>query len=126
MNSEEPSRIGKRWITEEDDQLCQEIADNKTYEEIALNHRRTLCGVKSRVITNIMYPKYKNENISFDDLSSLYNIEIDLVEKYIKKMQPSLINNKNKEIENMIEYRLMMIEQRLDYIFNILNRIHQE
>ena len=126
MNSEEPSRIGKRWTTEEDDQLCQEIADNKTYEEIALNHRRTLCGVKSRVITNIMYPKYKNENISFDDLSSLYNIEIDLVEKYIKKMQPSLINNKNKEIENMIEYRLMMIEQRLDYIFNILNRIHQE
>jgi hypothetical protein len=117
MNSEEPSRIGKRWTTEEDNQLCQEIA---------LNHRRTLCGVKSRVITNIMYPKYKNENISFDDLSSLYNIEIDLVEKYIKKMQPSLINNKNKEIENMIEYRLMMIEQRLDYIFNILNRIHQE
>jgi len=118
-NDENTSRIGKRWTTEEDDQLCQEIEENKTYDEIALNHKRTLCGIKSRVITNIMYPKYKNDNITIDELSKLYKIDVTLIEKYIQKLETPSIKRPSKK-EDIIEYRLMMIEQKLDTILNAI------
>ena len=118
-NDENTSRIGKRWTTEEDDQLCQEIEENKTYDEIALNHKRTLCGIKSRVITNIMYPKYKNDNITIDELSELYKIDVTLIEKYIQKLETPSIKRPSKK-EDIIEYRLMMIEQKLDTILNAI------
>jgi hypothetical protein len=116
-NDDNTSRIGKRWTTEEDDQLCQEIEENKTYDEIALSHKRTLCGIKSRVITNIMYPKYKNDNITIDELSELYKIDVTLIEKYIQKLETPSIKKPSKK-EDIIEYRLMMIEQKLDTILN--------
>jgi len=38
-NNEETSRIGKKWLQEEDEELIKEIIDKKSYEEIALNHK---------------------------------------------------------------------------------------
>jgi len=125
MDNEETSRVGKKWTVEENDNLCQELADNKTYEEIALIHKRTIIGIKSRVVTNILYPKYKNDNITIEDLSTLYNIEPEIIEKYINKMEsPNKKTKKTGEKENIIEYRLMMIEQKLDYLTNIMNAIY--
>lgn len=125
MDNEETSRVGKKWTVEENDNLCQELADNKTYEEIALIHKRTIIGIKSRVVTNILYPKYKNDNITIEDLSTLYNIEPEIIEKYINKMEsPNKKTKKTDEKENIIEYRLMMIEQKLDYLTNIMNAIY--
>lgn len=123
MDTEETSRVGKRWTKDEDTNLCQEIAENKSYEDIALIHKRTVTGIKSRVVTNIIYPKYKNDNISIIDLSSLYNIEPELIEKYIQKLEIPIVKKKEQN-ENIIEYRLMMIEQKLDYITNIMNTIY--
>jgi len=119
MDITETSRAGIRWTKDEDNNLCQEIAENKSYEEIALIHKRTVTGIKSRVVTNIIFPKYKNENISIIDLSSSYNIEPAIIEKYIKKLEPH-----TDKKENIIEYRLMMVEQKLDYITSILNAIY--
>uniref|UniRef100_A0A6C0LGY7 Uncharacterized protein n=1 Tax=viral metagenome TaxID=1070528 RepID=A0A6C0LGY7_9ZZZZ len=125
MDNEETSRVGKKWTVEENDNLCQELADNKTYEEIALIHKRTIIGIKSRVVTNILYPKYKHDNITIEDLSTLYNIEQEIIEKYINKMEsPNKKTKKTDEKENIIEYRLMMIEQKLDYLTNIMNAIY--
>jgi hypothetical protein len=133
MDNEETSRVGKKWTVEENDNLCQELADNKTYEEIALIHKRTIIGIKSRVVTNILYPKYKtdnanynaNDNITIEDLSTLYNIEPEIIERYITKMEsPNKKTKKTDEKENIIEYRLMMIEQKLDYLTNIMNAIY--
>ncbi len=45
-NNEETSRAGSKWLQEEDDLLLQEIIHN---DEIALNHKRTVTGIKSRV-----------------------------------------------------------------------------
>ena len=43
------SRSFNKWSPEEDTKLIQEIIDDKTFEEIALEHKRTVLAIKSRV-----------------------------------------------------------------------------
>lgn len=43
------SRTYKRWATEEEAKFVQSIIDKKTFEEIALEHKRTITAVKSRL-----------------------------------------------------------------------------
>ena len=86
-NEEKISRVGKKWVDEEDAILIEEITNRIPLEDIALEHKRTIVGIKSRIISKIMYPKYKNDNVSMDDLSIEYNIEKKLVEKYINKLE---------------------------------------
>ena len=86
-NEEKISRVGKKWVDEEDAILIEEITNKIPLEDIALEHKRTIIGIKSRIISKIMYPKYKNDNVSMDDLSIEYNIEKELVEKYINKLE---------------------------------------
>jgi hypothetical protein len=142
-NKEETSRVGAKWLQEEDDELMREISDKKTYEEIALNHKRTIGGIKSRVINNILYLQYKNKSKTIDELSSEYNIEIDLVIKYINKMEirdsrqtnalqyidkiqdkKSNVSNVNIELlyEKIIslETKILAIEGKLDSIIYLI------
>lgn len=115
-----------KWLKDEDDKLLSEILEHKTYDDIALEHKRTITAIKSRVITNIIYPKYKENNTNIDELSLEYNIENELITKYINKMDTNIsIKNSienNKKIINpskeSIENRLKSIEDKLDYIIN--------
>jgi len=43
------SRSFNKWSPEEDTKLIQEIIDDKSFEEIALEHKRTVIAIKSRV-----------------------------------------------------------------------------
>jgi hypothetical protein len=142
-NNEETSRVGKKWLQEEDEELMREISDKKTFEEIALNHKRTIGGIKSRVISNILYLQYKNKSKTIDELSSEYNIEIDLVIKYINKMeirdsqqtnalqyidkiQDKKSNDSNVNIELLydkiksLETKILTIEEKLDSIIYLI------
>jgi hypothetical protein len=142
-NNEETSRVGKKWLQEEDEELMREISDKKTFEEIALNHKRTIGGIKSRVISNILYLQYKNKSKTIDELSSEYNIEIDLVIKYINKMeirdsqltnalqyidkiQDKKSNDSNVNIELLydkiksLETKILAIEGKLDSIIYLI------
>jgi hypothetical protein len=85
--NEETSRIGAKWSNEEVEELMKELIDKKSYEEIALNHKRTIGGIKSRVICLILYLQYKDKSKTIEELSLEYNIENDLVLKYINKMK---------------------------------------
>ena len=58
---EETMNVGTKWTIEEDNKLVQEITDNKTYEEIALEHKRTAYSIQLRVISRIIYPKIKDD-----------------------------------------------------------------
>jgi hypothetical protein len=42
-SNDETSNVGKKWTIEEDIKLLEEFTENKTYEEIALEHKRTVC-----------------------------------------------------------------------------------
>ena len=85
MSKEDNSRIGKKWLIEEDEELIKEIEDKLTFEEIALKHKRTITGIKARVISHIIYPKIMNDNIDINELSIKYNIDKDIIIKYINK-----------------------------------------
>jgi len=145
-NNEETSRVGTKWSPEENDRLVQEIYNKKSFEDIALIHKRTITGIKSHVISHILYKQYKDENKSIDDLSSEYNIEKYLVEKYINKID---INNaikksieknnsncskKSDEVKpktNMkllfekiatIETKMLTVEQKLNFIISFMSK----
>jgi hypothetical protein len=117
------SRVGVRWFPDEDEKLLQEINENKTFEEIALEHKRTITGIKARVISQIIYSKYKNENKDIDDLSNEFKINNEMINKYINK-----IEKKNKDIDKGIDKDidkydddiLNRIEKKLDKILSYL------
>lgn len=145
-NNEETSRAGNKWLPEEDDKLVQEISDKKSLEDISLEHKRTITGIKSRVISQIIYKQYKDGNKSIDDLSSEYNIEKDLVDKYINKIETNNAikksvaqNNSDKKEETIeskpktnrkllfekitsLETKILTIEQKLDFIISIISK----
>lgn len=114
-DEEKISRVGKKWVEEEDAILIEEITNKIPLEDIALEHKRTIVGIKSRIISKIMYPKYKNDNVSMNDLAIEYNIEKELVEKYINKIeersQNKKISNVSKVDDNKIEEKSQMIMQ---------------
>ena len=142
-NNEETSRVGKKWLQEEDEELMRELSDKKTFEEIALNHKRTIGGIKSRVISNILYLQYKNKSKTIEELSSEYNIEIDLVIKYINKLEIrdsqqtnalqyiDKIQDKKSNVSNVniellydkiksLETKILAIEGKLDSIIYLI------
>jgi hypothetical protein len=142
-NNEETSRVGKKWLQEEDEELMRELTDKKTFEEIALNHKRTIGGIKSRVISNILYLQYKNKSKTIEELSSEYNIEIDLVIKYINKLEIrdsqqtnalqyiDKIQDKKSNVSNVniellydkiksLETKILAIEGKLDSIIYLI------
>lgn len=133
--NEERSRVGSKWSSEEDDKLLKEFTDKKTFDEIALEHKRTIGGIKSRIISHILYTEYKDGTKTIDDLSQEYNIETDLLNKYINKLE-----NKNnvviksyeekpktkrillfEKIESL-ETKILIIEQKLDTIINLISK----
>ena len=120
--NEETSRAGSKWLQEEDDMLLKEII-HKTYEEIALNHKRTVTGIKSRVISHIIYPIYKKGDKNINELSNEYNIDKETIEKYINKNEKKQDNIENKNFENLIllklsslEYKLLTLEEKINYL----------
>lgn len=132
--NEETLNAGNKWLPEEDEKLIQEITNKISFEDIALEHKRTITAIKSRVISHILYTQYKNENKTIDDLSVEYNIEKYLIEKYINKLDT---NNsikksvdKNKQYNNIklkINEKLLLdkihtIEQKLDFIISIISK----
>jgi hypothetical protein len=61
------SRSCERWSIEEEAKLVQSVIDKKTFEEIALEHKRTITAVKTRLYN---YKVKFNRNI----LRNLVNI----------------------------------------------------
>ncbi len=128
---EETSNVGKKWTIEEDEKLVQEIKDKKSYEEIALEHKRTITGIKSRVISNIIYPLYKDvdeeqQEINIQEISTEYKIDDWMIIKYMKKMKTKperkikeikekTNDNDNDNNKRLFEY-LQLLERKMDDI----------
>jgi hypothetical protein len=127
------SRVGNKWSPEEDYKLLIEISDNKSFEDIALEHKRTIIGIKARVISHILYSQYKDENKTIEELSSIYNIEKNIIEKYIKIIENN--NATKKSIENFkfekyydiygVKTNVGMLLEKITSIKNKINDIEQ-
>ena len=89
--------VGTKWTIEEDNKLVQEITDNKTYEEIALEHKRTVYSIQLRVISRIIYPKIKDDvEIDMEKVALEYNISTKELLYNINKLKMKATENKDK------------------------------
>ena len=94
---EETMNVGTKWTIEEDNKLVQEITDNKTYEEIALEHKRTVYSIQLRVISRIIYPKIKDDlEIDMEKVALEYNIRTKELLYNINKLKMKATENKDK------------------------------
>jgi hypothetical protein len=86
-DNEETMNVGKKWTIEEDIKLAQEIAENKTFEEIAKEHKRTANSIQLRVISHIIYPKIKdNLDVNMEEVALEYNVDTSQLIRHINKI----------------------------------------
>ena len=96
-SNDETSNVGKKWTIEEDIKLLEEFAENKTYEEIALEHKRTAYSIQLRVISRIIYPKIKDDvEIDMEKVALEYNISTKELLYNINKLKMKATENKDK------------------------------
>jgi hypothetical protein len=130
-NNDETSNAGTKWTIEEDNKLVQEIADNKTYEEISLEHKRTIQSIKSRVISHIIYPKIKNDiEIDIEDLVLKYKLDEEQITRHLNKIKnKELIKNNSdnelKKIQKPINNDEITTKQIFEYLKQLDNKINE-
>lgn len=120
----ETSRIGIKWTDEEDLQLKDELKNKIPYEQIALQHQRTVIGIKSRIVSSIILPLHQ-KGMSINHLSTEYNIEESIITKYLEKSQvyPNK-NNKNPDSKmNIIIDKMTSLENRINELNGKLDMI---
>ena len=95
--NDETLNAGKKWTIEEDIKLLEEFTENKTYEEIALEHKRTVYSIQLRVISRIIYPKIKDDvEIDMEKVVLEYNISTKELLYNINKLKMKATENKDK------------------------------
>lgn len=120
-SKDETLNVGTRWTIEEDNRLVQEIKENKTYEEIALEHKRTVHGIHCRVISHIIYPKIKDEDSDMDLISLEYKIDDSLLLRQINKIKmKGTVNKKSKDNDDIPTNK-----QILEYLIMLDNKINE-
>ena len=87
-SEDDTMNVGKKWAKEEDNKLLEEITDNKTYKEIALEHKRTVYSIQLRVISRIIYPKIKDDlDVDMEQIALEYNINTKEILYNINKLK---------------------------------------
>jgi hypothetical protein len=129
--NDETSNVGTRWTIEEDKRLVEEIIENKTYEEIALEHKRTVFGIKLRVISHIIYPKIKdavattNEYADMEALSLEYKIDTSQLIRQIDKLRMKETVKKEKQKPKPINDDMPTNKEILEYLKQLDNKINE-
>jgi len=130
-NNDETSNAGNKWTIEEDNKLIQEITDDKTYEEISLEHKRTIQSIKSRVISHIIYPKIKDDiEIDIEDLVLEYKLDEEQITRHLNKIKnKELIKNNSdnelKKIQKPINNDEITNKQIFEYLKQLDNKINE-
>ena len=132
-NNDDTSNVGTKWTIEEDNKLAQEFLENKTYDEIALEHKRTVYGIVLRVISRIIYPKIKDVDTDIDivkHLSLEYRVDSSQLTRYINKIKIKETENKDKSIKKPkqkdVEPTNKQILEYLQKIDSKLNEINSK
>jgi len=121
---EDKSRVGTKWLEEEDNELKKELEEHKLdYEQIAIKHKRNVSGIEARVISHIIYPKYLNENIDLETLSNYYDIDINIIKRRIAKIEMKPMKERTKE---RTKEGLEGINQKLDIIIDLIKKLVKE
>lgn len=136
--NDETSNVGTKWTIEEDTKLVQEITENKTYEEIALEHKRTVLGIKLRGISHIIYPKIKDaatavadaadvaiSDMDMEELALEYKIDTSQLIRHINKLKMKGIAKKEKQKPKSINDDMPTNKEILEYLKQLDNKINE-
>ena len=136
--NDETSNVGTKWTIEEDTKLVQEITENKTYEEIALEHKRSVHGIKLRVISHIIYPKIKDaatavadaadvaiSDMDMEELALEYKIDTSQLIRHINKLKMKGIAKKEKQKPKSINDDMPTNKEILEYLKQLDNKINE-
>lgn len=107
--------IGNIWTKDEEMQLYEEIADNKTIQEISKIHGRTVKAIEMRI--DFIIRKKHEENYTINSLSKLFN----KTEQEIK----SILQKEPKKLDPLNE-KLIQIEEKINSIEKMLIKIYKK
>jgi hypothetical protein len=135
-SNDETSNVGTKWTIDEDTKLVEEIIENKTYEEIALEHKRTVLGIKLRVISHIIYPKIKyadnatnanatDEDADMEALALEYKINTSQLIRQIDKLRMKETVKKEKQKPKPINDDMPTNKEILEYLKQLDNKINE-
>jgi len=74
-----------RWTKQEDEQLLSELSQCLHKKLIALNHKRTVGGIRCRIF-KLAYIDYKNGN-TIENICSKFNLSLHDFDKYLNKKE---------------------------------------
>jgi len=127
QDNTETSNHGKKWNIEDDLKLIKYMEENKSYEDIAIDFKRTIGSIKSRVLDKIIFKEYNDDNV--EELATKYCYDVEYLKKcleYKKKICDEKHNPKEEKVqkpkvikEDLLEqimYRLVIIEKRLELL----------
>jgi Mor family transcriptional regulator len=127
QDNAETSNHGKKWNIEDDLKLIKYMEENKSYEDIAIDFKRTIGSIKSRVLDKIIFLEYNDDNV--EELAKKYCYDVEYLKKcleYKKKICDEKLNPKEEKVKNkkvinedlleQIMYRLVVIEKRLELL----------
>jgi hypothetical protein len=128
QSNDETSNCGKRWNIEDDLKLIKYMEENKSYDDIAIEFKRTIGSIKSRVLDKIIFSEYNEENCQ--ELAKKYRYDdVEYFKKCLEnkkriceeKLKPKV---KKEDILEKIMYRLDVIEKRLELLEDEKNKNH--
>jgi len=134
MDEKPEMHCWKIWKIEEEVKLLKNIRDNKTYEDIAKDHNRSIGSIISRLkriikininIGNNIEKIAKNINISEDKINEILNLNTKIKEDKDKDknkiLNTRIKEDKNKKLINEISYLNRKIKE--DKNENIIEQI---
>ena len=130
LNKQNLCNVGNKWGELEEMLLLEELSENISIDEIARNHGRTYCGIKSRC-KEIAYKLYR-QNKPIEEITTTTKLsETDIihhikVRQYKSKMLP------NKKTQNQLEIQIddmkndiNQIKKSLKEIFSMIQTIYE-
>jgi len=126
QSNDETSNCGKRWNNEDHLKLIKYLEENKSYDDIAIEFKRTIGSIKSRVLDKIIFPEYNDDNVlelankySYDDVEFLKKClekKKIICEEKLKPKEEKVQKSKviKEDLLEQIMYRLLIIERRLE------------
>ena len=113
--------VGNKWTELEEMLLIEELSENKSIDEIAKNHSRTVCGIKSR-IKEIAYKLYR-QNKPIEEITMTTKLsEIDVI-KHIKERQYKSKILLDKKTQNKLEIQIDDMKNDINEIKKSLKEI---
>lgn len=120
-NKQHLCNVGNKWTELEEMLLIDELSENKSIDEIANNHSRTVCGIKSRV-KEIAYKLYRQNKPIEEIIMTTKLSEIDVI-KHIKERQYKSKILLDKKTQNKLEIQIDDMNNDINEIKKSLKEI---